>query len=294
MRRRNTLAGAGFMLGAMALMPFMDLGAKMLGQQDVPLLQIVWGRMFFSAVFVLPFAMRVAGVRGLAPRPPLLHLMRAVLLLGATLTFFGALKYLPIADALAIFFVQPLLITVMSPFLLREHVSAGRWIAVVVGFIGALIIIRPGFIEINAGVGLALLAGLLLALYFVVTRRMAGSVDAMQTTFQTNIVGTAILSVAMVWYWQPLAMDQWGWLMLVGFVAAFGHFLIVRAYENADASLLAPLAYAEIINAINLGWLFFADFPDRWTFLGVSILIASAIHVSWRERFASTKDFGQL
>jgi drug/metabolite transporter (DMT)-like permease len=284
MNSQNTPKGIAFMLCAMALMPFMDLGAKVLGQEGVLTPQVVWGRMFFSALLILPFALKLGGLRGLAPRPLSLHFTRAVLLLSATLCFFGALRYLPIADTLAIFFIQPILVTLFSRVFLGEIVSASRWIAVVISFVGTLVIIRPGIEGFNVGVALALFAGLFLALYFVVTRKMAGTTHAMLATFQTNLIGTVILSVIVLWYWQPLSLSQWSWLALVGFAAAFGHYLIVRAYENADASLLAPLAYTEIINAINLGWIFFSDFPDRWTFVGVGILIACAIYISWRER----------
>jgi drug/metabolite transporter (DMT)-like permease len=284
MTSNHTLKGIALMLSAMALMPFMDLGAKMLGEQGVPVTQVVWGRMFFSAVLILPFALKMMGPGICIPQPLPLHALRAVLLITATLSFFSALNYLPIADTLAIFFVQPLLITLLSPWLLHERVSTERWAAVLVGFIGTLIIVRPGFQAINAGVVLALIAGLSLALYFVVTRKMARTTNAIATTLQTNLVGTAMMTIIAYSSWQSLTVPQWSWMALIGTTAAIGHYLIVKAYENADASLLAPLAYVEMINAVNLGWLFFGDFPDRWTFAGVAVLAGCAIYVSWRER----------
>ena len=278
------LIGVALMLGAMASLPFIDVFAKFLGQQGVPILQIVWARLAFGAAVTLPFAWRHGGARCLVPARPYYHSLRAGFLILATFCFFLALKYLPIADALAIFFVQPLVVTVLSALVLREQVGPRRWAAVFVGFIGTLIIIRPGFAEVNAGAGLAFAAGTFLAIYFVMTRKIAGQAPAMVTTFQTNMVGAALISAAMPLVWQAPTPGQWAMFAGLGAVATFGHFLIVRAYDFAEASLLAPLAYTEMIVATAVGWWFFGDFPDGWTFLGVGILIASALYISWRER----------
>ena len=190
----------------------------------------------------------------------------------------------PIADALAIFFVQPLIVTVLSAFVLREAVGPRRWIAVAVGFIGTLIIIRPGIAELNPGSWLELAAGVTLAFYFVMTRAISGQAPAIVTTFQTNIVGATLLSLVVPLIWLPPTPAQWAMFLALGAVANFGHFLVVRAYDYAEASLLAPLAYTEMIMATIVGWYVFGDFPDMWTFIGVGILIACAIYISWRER----------
>lgn len=281
---RSPLTGVFLMIAAMAVLPFLDVVAKVLGEAGVPVLQIVWARMVFGAMLTLPFALRHAGPRGLWPDRPGVHLLRAALLIGATYTFFAALTYLPIADALAIFFVNPLIVTALSPLILGEHVGPRRWAAVGVGFIGTLIIIRPGFQEINTGVLLAFASGCCLGLYFLMTRRIAGKTPAMVTTYDTCLMGALMASAAIPFVWQQPTMLQWGQYLLIGLIATAGHYLIVRAYDYAEASLLAPLAYTEIIMAVVVGWYFFDDFPDRWTFLGVSILIASAIYISWRER----------
>lgn len=281
---RSPLTGVFLMIAAMAVLPFLDVVAKFLGEAGVPVLQIVWARMVFGAMLTLPFALRHAGPRGLWPDLPGVHLLRAALLIGATYTFFAALTYLPIADALAIFFVNPLIVTALSPLILGEHVGPRRWAAVGVGFIGTLIIIRPGFQEINTGVLLAFASGCCLGLYFLMTRRIAGKTPAMVTTYDTCLMGALMASAAIPFVWQQPTMLQWGQYLLIGLIATAGHYLIVRAYDYAEASLLAPLAYTEIIMAVVVGWYFFDDFPDRWTFLGVSILIASAIYISWRER----------
>ena len=284
MQVKRPIIGVGLMLGAMAVLPGIDVIAKMLGQQGVPVLQIVWARLALGALMTLPFAWRIAGPRGLWPARPWYHLMRAALLVAATFCFFLSLHWLPIADALAIFFVQPLIVTILSALILREAVGPRRWAAVAVGFIGTLIIIRPGFAEVNPGSLLAFGAGAFLACYFVMTRSIAGQAHAMVTTFQTSLLGGLILSAVIWTVWQTPTPSQWALFAALAFIATFGHLMIVRAYDHAEASLLAPLAYTEMVTSVILGWVFFRDFPDAYTFLGVAILIACAIYISMRER----------
>ena len=161
-----------------------------------------------------------------------------------------------------------------------------RWAAVAVGFVGTLIIIRPGVVEVNPGSILALAAGTLLACYFVMTRSIAGQSHALVTTFQTSLIGGLMLSLALPFVWQTPDPLQWGQLWLLAAIATFGHLMIVRAYDHAEASLLAPLAYTEMVTSVLMGLIFFGDFPDAWTFLGVAILIGCATYISMRERAA--------
>ena len=290
------LVAVGLMLTAMAVLPFLDVIAKYLGEQGVPILQIVWARLFFGAMLTMPLALKIAGVRGLMPNMPVMHAIRACFLIAATTFFFWALRHLPVADTLAIFFVQPLIVTLLSPLVLGEQVGIRRWFAVAVGFAGTLVIIRPGFEELNPGVLLALASGASLAVYLLLTRKIAGSAPAMVTTFYTSLMGAMIMSIAVVFVWETPTPAQWGYFVLLSLIANGGHYLIIKAYDHGEASLLAPLAYTEIIMATFAGWYFFNDFPDGWTFLGVGILIASAIYISWREhvrRVEPIRDFEQ-
>jgi drug/metabolite transporter (DMT)-like permease len=280
---RNPLIGIFFMLGAMAILPMIDVIAKHLGHLGLPILQIVWARLTLGAVITLPFAARHS--KALRPDRPILHLFRAGFLMAATFLFFSALKFLPIADALAIFFVQPLVLTSLSPFVLNERVSARRWAAVAVGFVGTLIIIRPGLGAFNPGSWLALGSGTSLALYFLLTRKISGSAPAIVTTFQTNAIGGVIASAMVWWVWQAPSPTEWALFVALAGIANLGHWLIVRAYDHAEASLLAPLAYTEMVTSTIFGLIFFGDFPDFWTFVGVAILIGCAIFISTqRER----------
>jgi drug/metabolite transporter (DMT)-like permease len=292
----HPLIGIGLVLVGMVILPFIDVIAKFLGQQGLAVAVIVWGRMFFSMCLTLPFVIARHGAGALIPEDPAIQTARGLFLVMATGAFFWALKWLPIADTLAIFFVQPLIVTLLSPVVLGEHVGFRRWSAVATGFVGTLIIIRPGFNELNPGVFLALAAGASLAVYMLLTRLIAGRADAIVTTFHTNVAGAAIMSVVMIWFWQTPSAQQFGLLVLLAAVATTGHYFIVRAYDHAEASLLAPFAYTEMIVATFAGWYFFGDFPDNWTFLGTGILIASALYIAQRERIRQVppvKDYQQ-
>lgn len=282
--RSRPLLGIMFMLAAMAILPVIDVFAKTLGQAGMPILIVVWARALFGGLMTLPFALKSEGLRAFRPAQPLRQLLRAVLLFGATFLFFSALKYLPIADALAIFFVNPLVIVILSALLLRERVGPRRWAAVAVGFIGTLIIIRPGMVQVNPGTLLALGSGVALGSYLVLTRAMAGVADAMVLNFQTSAIGAALMALVLPLLWEAPTPMQWAMLAALGVIATLGHVLITKAYEHGEASLLAPLAFTEIVMATVLGYAFFGDLPDRWTVLGVTILIASAIYISVRER----------
>jgi drug/metabolite transporter (DMT)-like permease len=281
---QNPVKGIGLMLLAMAVLPCIDVIAKYMGAHGTPVLMIVWARLTFGAVLTLPFAFRHTGLAKLFPDRPFVHGLRALLLITATFLFFLSLKYLPIADALAIFFVQPLVVTALSPLINKEHVGPRRWAAVAVGFVGTLIIIRPGFGALNPGSLLALASGTSLALYFLVTRRIAGGQKAIVTTFHTNLLGGVITSVLVCFVWVTPTPTDWLLMVALAAIANIGHNFIVRAYDHAEASLLAPLAYTEMVTSTILGLIFFGDFPDAWTFVGVAILISCAIYISMRER----------
>lgn len=277
----NPLKGIALMVSAMAILPLIDVIAKTLGQWGLPILIVVWARLAFGAALFWPLARKEGPFW---PDRPLFHGLRAALLASATLTFFLSLNHLPIADALAIFFVQPLIVTALSGLVLREKVGLGRWVAVAVGFVGILVIIRPGFQALNPGSLLALAAGTFLAVYFVLTRSITGQTTAAVTTFHTNLMGALMLTLALPVVWQAPTAVEWAMLVALGVIATFGHFLIVRAYDHAEASLLAPFAYTEMIGAIAVGWIFFGDLPDRWTLGGVAILLAATLAITMQER----------
>jgi drug/metabolite transporter (DMT)-like permease len=278
------LIGIALMIAAMLVMPFLDVVAKFLGQQNVPIVEIVWGRLVFGMLMTAPLLLKSEGLKGLIPQQPLLHFARAGLVAVATALFFWALKFQGIAETLAIYFVQPLVVTMLSPLILGETVGLRRWAAVFVGFMGTLIIIRPGFQSVNPGMLMALGAGTCSGIYMLLSRILAGQNRATASTFHTSLAGAVLVSIAVIFFWQTPTTQQWFMFALLAFFATLGNYLAIRALEYAEASLLAPFGYTEMINAVFAGWYFFGDFPDGWTFVGVGILIACAIYISYRER----------
>jgi drug/metabolite transporter (DMT)-like permease len=278
------LIGIALMIAAMLVMPFLDVVAKFLGQQNVPIVEIVWGRLFFGMLMTAPLLLKSEGFKGLIPQQPLLHFARAGLVAVATALFFWALKFQGIAETLAIYFVQPLVVTMLSPLILGETVGLRRWAAVFVGFMGTLIIIRPGFQNVNPGMLMALGAGTCSGIYMLLSRILAGQNRATASTFHTSLAGAVLVSLAVIFFWQTPTTQQWFMFALLAFFATLGNYLAIRALEYAEASLLAPFGYTEMINAVFAGWYFFGDLPDGLTFVGVGILIACAIYISYRER----------
>ena len=277
------LAGILLMLAAMSLVPLMDGIAKFLSGH-YPVMQVVWARYAFHFTLLLPVVLWRHGSVGLHSRRPGLQLIRGLCLLGSTVLFFAAISRMPIADALSLVFIAPLVVTAASPWVLGESVGVRRWSAVIVGFMGALIIIRPGFGNLHLGTLLALGAGLVYACYVLVTRRLSGSDAPLTTLLYTGGVGAVLTSLTLPWVWHTPAPAHLGLMVAMGAIAISGHFLIIRALDQAPASLLSPYSYSEIVMATIIGYLVFGDFPDSWTWAGIGVVVGSGVYIALRER----------
>ncbi len=284
MNKHKPLWGIALMIGAMLVFPFLDVVAKFLGNDGVPVVEIVWARLTIGMLITVPLLLRNEGPQSLVPREPKLNMLRAGFIMVSTMMFFGALRYQGIAETLSIYFVQPLIITMLAPFMLDEKVGLRRWMAVLIGFIGVLIIIRPGFQSLNPGVFLSLGAGFGSAVSLVLTRKLAGGSSALANTFYTSLFGAAFASIVVLFFWKTPTLHQMEMFVLLAAIGTLGNYLTIKAMQYAEASLLAPLGYTEMINAVLAGWYFFGDFPDGWTFVGVAILVACAVFISYRER----------
>ena len=277
------LTGILMMVGAMFLVPVMDGIAKHLSA-DYGTLQVVWARYFFHFVFLLPFVLWRYGRAAFAPSRPVMQVLRGGLLLASTALFFAAIARMPLADAISLVFVYPMVVTLLSALILREAVGPRRWTAVIVGFLGALIVIRPGLGVIGGGGLLALAAGSGYALYILATRKLAGSAPPLVTLAFTALLGCVVTSLAVPFAWITPDATDLAWMAAMGLIAAAGHFLIIRSFEYASASLLAPYGYSEIIMATIIGFFVFGDFPDAWSWLGIAVIVASGLYISVRER----------
>lgn len=276
------LAGIGLMALGVSVLPLMDGIAKYLSA-DYAVTQVVWGRFVFHLLWLLPVLLLRFRPRDLVPRHPGIQLLRGGFLLGATVCFFAAIKFMPIANALALLFISPMVCTALSPLVLKEPVGMARWAAVVTGFLGALIVVRPGFGVFQWASVLALGAGACHGCYLLATRRLSGSTNPAITLFYTAVVGAVGMTLLVPAVWTPPAASAWGLMMTMGVLAASGHFLIIKAFERAPAPVVAPVGYAEMVVASIVGYVAFGEFPDAWTWLGIAVIVASGIAISLRE-----------
>ena len=212
-----------------------------------------------------------------------MQIFRGLILLSANICFFYAISIISLAKALTLAFVAPLIVTAFSPLLLGEKVGFKRWTAVIIGFIGSLVVIRPGFLEINLASFAALGTGIMYGFYLIITRKLSTSDNPLLTLLITGLVGAIIVSLIIPFLWVTPSFNQWSMMAGIGIFACIGHLFLILSLKYADASKLAPLGYTEIIPNVIIGYYFFSDFPDNWTFLGLFIIIISGIYISRRE-----------
>ena len=271
-----------FNLLAWVMLPIMDGFAKYLSS-DLPVLQITWARYFFTVAFTLPVMFFFFRKNLVWTDKPKLQLIRGLILLTANVCFFYSISIISLAKALTLAFIAPLIVTAFSPIFLGEKVGFRRWSAVIAGFIGSMVVIRPGFVEINLASLAALGTGVMYGFYLIITRKLSSSDNPLLTLLLTGVVGAIIISFVMPFVWIKPTLNQWSMMAAIGIFACVGHLFIILSLKYADASKLAPFSYFEIVTNIIIGYYFFSDFPDKWTFLGLFIIILSGIYISRRE-----------
>ncbi len=271
-----TLA-AGFILSAM------DGLAKWL-MQSLPTQQVVWARYFFHTLIVgLLFSLRY-GPGFIRPRHPLLQLLRAACLLGVTLCLYLAIRTITLADATAILFFAPVLVTLLAGVLLHEKVGLPEWLAVAIGFVGVLLVVQPGFRRIDPAMLLAFVGAVCLSFYFVLTRALKGKDSEQTTLFHSTALGALGLSCLMPLWWQPPTLPQWGFLALTGAMGASGHFLLVKAFHLAPAPVLSPFLNGQLVAAVLYSVLFFGDSLSGGFYLGALLIVGAGLLVWAHER----------
>ena len=268
---------------AWAILPFMDTIAKYLSA-ELSFFQITWARYFFTVFFTLPFMFFFFRKNLTKSTQPKLQFFRGLTLFCANVLFFYSISIISMAKALTLAFVAPLVTTALSPFLLGEQVGFRRWSAVLVGFAGSLIVIRPGFIDFNLASIAALGTGFFYGIYLIITRKLHTSDSPLLTLLLTGVVGLAFGSFMVSVVWINPTFNQWSLLALMGIFACLGHFFLILSLKYADASKLAPFGYFEIVTNVILGYYFFMDFPDGYTILGLFIIICSGLYVFLKER----------
>lgn len=279
---RDNRRGIYWMLLTTGLFTSLDATAKYL-TQDYPVPQVLWARFTFHLLFVAIFL----GVRlsvTLRSQHLSLQLTRSFLMLITTGMFFFAVSQLPLADVVAIMFVGPLFVTALSVPLLKDYVGPRRWTAVGIGFLGALVIVRPGSGIMSWLAVLPVLAAFSHALYTITTRKLANHDLPMTTLFYTAALGAIVTTAIVPFFWVTPDLSGWLLMALAGLFGAAGHLTLIKALGYASPVVVAPLSYLSLIWSIGLGFALFGDLPDTMTLVGAALIAASGMYVFHRER----------
>jgi len=277
------IRGIALMVIAFAFFAALDTCAKFLSA-SMATPQIVWARYVGHLVIALLIFAPMGGWNFWRTERLGLQILRSLFLFGATVCNFIALRYLQLAETAAIFFTVPLLVAALSVPLLGEHVGTRRWTAVLVGFAGVLIIVRPGFGLVHWAVLLSLATAVLAALYMITTRKLSHSERDVTTQFYTALVGAVIIMPLVPFDWQMPTGANLGAMIAIGVLGGIGHFILIVAHRLAPAPTLAPFIYVHIIWMVGLGYFVFNDLPDQWTMLGAAVVVGSGLYLLHRER----------
>jgi drug/metabolite transporter (DMT)-like permease len=281
--QNDILRGILFMGLAVSMFPFINASAKYLSA-FYPITEIVWARFTGHLVMmVIAFYPRL-GWSLFATARPVMQIARSMLLLASTALFVTAIGRIPLATASAVGFASPFIVTALSVPVLGERVGIRRWSAVLVGFVGVLIVIRPGPGFANWAVLLVLASTSCYAIYQVITRLIAHQDRPATGIVYAALVGTVVMSAIAPFEWR-LPDQPLHWLLFgcLGFFGGFGHYFVIRAYRYGPAAVIAPISYGELIGTTTLGYYVFDNFPDAWTWLGAAIIVSCGVYIGYRE-----------
>ncbi len=286
-RQRNRLIGIALMCAALLCFSGLDATAKWVNRSVDPLVT-VWAR-YVSAAFLTFLVINPWTKPGVAATRRLpLQLARSLLLLLSTLCNFVALQYLQLVEALSIVFSTPLIVALIAGPILGERIGRQRLAAVGVGFVGVLVIARPGLGTMHPAALLSLVGAVAYALYGITTRMLAATDSSATTIFYSSIAGIVLMTPLLPWFWTaPPSPLAWVLLMSTGIYGAVGHWLLILAHARAPAVILSPFIYSQIVWMVALGYIVFGDWPDPWTLAGAGIVIASGLYLLYRERVKS-------
>jgi len=281
---RQRLIGIALMCGAVATFACLDATAKYLnGHMDT--LEVVWARYTGAFLWAFAFSNPLTRPGLLKTRRPVLQVVRSGLLLGSTVFNFLAFRYLQLDQALSILFSVPFMVAALAGPMLGEWIGWRRWTAILVGFTGVLLVMRPGPAGFDPAVLLSFGSAVCYTLYGITTRLLARSDSNETTLFYTNLVGVVVMLPVVLFVWTTPASPWIAFLMImIGALGSFGHYLLIAGHRLAPASILSPFMYTQLVWAVMLGYLVFDQLPDRWTLAGAGVVIASGLYILNRER----------
>lgn len=279
--------GIAFLLAALVFFVLLDATAKHLSAQwPVPLL--VWARYTTHCALMVALLAPRLGRRLLRTDQPGRQILRALMLLATTLCIMGALAHMPLAETTAVAFAAPVLVVILARPMLGEAIGPLRWVAVAMGFGGVLLIARPGSGLSAVGLALAGCGAVFLAIYQILTRAMSSRENPVTMLFYTALIGALAMTPALPWVWSGPRPDGTQTLLIaaLGIFGGTGHFLLIRAFREAPASLLSPISYAQIPLAALFGWLAFDHLPPAHAFAGMAVIAGAGILLAWDSRRA--------
>jgi drug/metabolite transporter (DMT)-like permease len=281
---QNTRLGILLMVATTFVFAMQDGISRHLAS-EYNVLMVVMIRYWFFAAFVVTLAVRQAGLRAAAAtEQPWVQAFRGVLLAAEICVMVLAFVLLGLVESHAVFTSYPLLIAALSGPVLGERVGPRRWAAIGVGFVGVLIILRPGFAVFSVEALVPLLAALMFALYGLLTRYVGRTDSTATSFFWTGTTGAVFMTCVGVWFWEPMTAPDWGWMAALCVTGASGHWLLIRTYEVAEASAVQPFAYLQLVFASTLGITVFDERLEWNVALGAGIVIAAGLFTLWRER----------
>jgi drug/metabolite transporter (DMT)-like permease len=284
LERRQRLKGIVLMCGAVACFSGIDACAKFLNAH-LDIVQIVWARYTFAFFFSFAIANPVSRPSLMRTTRPWLQLGRSVLLIGSTALNIVALRHLQLDQTVSIMFSTPIIVALLAGMLLGEWIGVQRWIAISVGFLGVIVVMRPGVGGIHPAAALTVAGTVLYAIYMITTRVLARTDSTETTVFYSNIVGFIGTTLLLPFVWATPASWIVAFAMIaIGAFGALGHYLLIAGHRLAPAPVLAPFIYTQIVWMIALGYVFFDNVPSGWTLLGASIVISSGLYLLWQER----------
>jgi drug/metabolite transporter (DMT)-like permease len=282
-RADRPFRGIALILASTVFLGVSDVTAKYLSA-TLPSIEIAWIRFLVFAMVMVPAMLPGSPLFALRTGRPGLQVMRGVALLGSSLLFISSLRFLPIAEASATGFVAPLFVTALSILFLKESVGLRRWLATAVGLFGVLIILRPGSSAFHPAAFFPLVSALCWACMLIMTRMMSGREAAITTMTYSAIVGVGILSALVPLVWVAPSWHDILFGILIGIASTAGQWIVVLAIRYADASVLAPFSYTQLLWVSILGFLVFGEVPDVWTVTGALFIVASGLYTAHRER----------
>lgn len=249
-----------------------------------PVVMVVWARYVIHTLLMAGIFLPQSGLRVLRTKRPLLQLMRALCLLGTSLLFTGALLFIPLAEATAVNFLAPVLVTALSVPLLGEQVTRGQWLAVICGFIGVLIIVHPGGELFTPAVLLPFCSALFFCFYQLLTRKLSEIDSPTTSNFFAGLCNTLVMSALVPFFWQVPSVGHGVLMVALGACGMTAHLLLTQAFRYAAPALLAPFGYCQIVFAGLLGWWLFSHTPTLTTVIGIVVICCSGLAAAWQQR----------